>query len=293
MIDFFREPLELNPQTRTALPGQFVTLPDGVTHYELTGPEDGQVVVLIHGFSTPMFLWDPTVPALTAAGLRVLRYDLLGRGFSDRPPVSYDAELFDRQLLHLLDALGLSAPVDLLGLSMGGAIAVNFTDRHPERVRRLGLEGPAGFSTSVTLRALALFVPVLGEVLMSLAGNWLIVGGLPRDFYRPERYPEYTEKYRAQLPYKGFKRAILSTMRHMKLAGLADAYARVGQQGRRVLLIWGRQDITVPFPASQQVLAAIPQAEFHPIDEAGHIPHYERPEIVNPILVAFFGGDGS
>ncbi len=290
MVDLFREPLELTPQTRATLPGQFVTLPDGVTHYELTGPEDGQVVVLIHGFSTPMFLWDPTVPALTAAGLRVLRYDLFGRGYSDRPPVTYNADLFDRQLLHLLDALGLSAPVDLLGLSMGGLIAINFADRHPERVRRLALEDPAGFSMSVTLRALALFLPVLGDVLMALAGNWLMVGGLPRDFYRPERYPEYYEKYKAQLPYRGFKRAILSTMRNMSLAGMAETYARVGHQGRRTLLIWGRQDVTVPFVASEQVRAAIPQIEFHAIDEAGHIPHYERPEIVNPILVAFFGG---
>ncbi len=293
MFDFYREPLELNAQTRAALPGEFVTLPDGVTHYELTGPEDGQVVVLIHGFSTPMFLWDPAVPALTAAGLRVLRYDLLGRGFSDRPRVTYNADLFDRQLLDLLDALGLSAPVDLLGLSMGGVIAVRFADRHPERVRRLGLEDPAGFSVRVTPGAFALFVPLLGEALMGLAGNSLMVGGLPGDFYRPERYPEYYEKYKEQLPYKGFKRAILSTMRHLNLSSLAEAYARVGAQGRRCLLIWGRQDATVPFATSEQVRAAIPQIEFHAIDEAGHIPHYERPEAVNPILIEFFrNGNG-
>ncbi|MBN2472048.1 MAG: hypothetical protein JXN59_15105, partial [Anaerolineae bacterium] len=139
--------------------------------------------------------------------------------------------------------------------------------------------------------ALGLALPVLGEILMSVAGDQLMVGGLPRVFYLPQRYPEYPEKYRLQLPYRGFKRAILSTMRHMPFGQLAPAYERVGQQGRPTLVIWGREDITVPFASHEKLLEVIPHAEFHAIDEAGHIPHYERPEVVNPILIAFFGED--
>ena len=55
-----------------------------------------------------------------------------------------------------------------------------------------------------------------------------------------------------------------------------------------MLLIWGRADITVPFKTHEQVQTAIPQVQFHPIDEAGHIPNYERPEVVNPLLIDFF-----
>jgi len=54
-----------------------------------------------------------------------------------------------------------------------------------------------------------------------------------------------------------------------------------------VLLIWGQEDRMVPFETSEQVLAAMPQAEFHPIDDAGHIPHYEKPDVVNPLLIEF------
>ncbi|GAB4574769.1 MAG: alpha/beta fold hydrolase [Anaerolineae bacterium] len=286
MPAFFREPFTLDETTRAALPGQFVRLPDGVTHYELSGPAEGQVVVLVHGFSTPMFLWDPMVGPLREAGFRVLRYDLFGRGYSDRPAVRYDADLFDRQLLHLLEALGLTDPVDVIGLSMGGLIGVTFTDRHPERVRRLGLLAPAGFPTPVTFRVLALALPVLGDVLMKIAGDRLIIGGLPRDFYLLHRYPEYEARYQRQLPYRGFKRALLATMRHMNFSA-AEAYRRVGQQKRPVLLIWGEQDITVPFAQHKQVLDAIPHAEFHAIPEAGHVAHYERPEAVNPLVIAF------
>jgi pimeloyl-ACP methyl ester carboxylesterase len=288
MVDFYREPLTLNDQTRAELPGEFIALPDGVTHYEIAGPEDGPPVILIHGFSTPLFIWDKNVDALAEAGCRVVRYDLFGRGYSDRPDGPYDGDLFDRQLLHLIDALGFDR-VNLLGVSMGGAITIAFTDRHPDRVDRIGLVDPAGFPMNVTLAALSLFLPVLGEIIMSVAGNKVLVDGLPRDFYLPQRHPEYFEKYKAQLPYRGFKRALLKTMRQMPLTGMAETYARVGQQDRAVLLIWGREDATVPFKLHAEVQAAIPHVQFHPIDESGHIPMYERPEVVNPILIDFFG----
>ena len=62
-------------------------LSDGFTHYELGGPPTGHLVVLAAGFSVPYYIWDPTFSALTEAGVRVLRYDYYGRGFSDRPDV--------------------------------------------------------------------------------------------------------------------------------------------------------------------------------------------------------------
>lgn len=58
--------------------GSYVRLGSGVTHYELAGAKDARTVVLVHGFSVPYYIWDPTFDALTAAGFRVLRYDLTG-----------------------------------------------------------------------------------------------------------------------------------------------------------------------------------------------------------------------
>src|SRR5512135_3114691 len=111
----------LDDAARAALPGQFVALPDGIVHYELAGPPGGPVVVLVPGISVPYTTWDANFPALANAGLRVLRFDLYGRGYSDRPDVAYDADLFDRQIANLLSALGLGDPLNLVGLSMGGA----------------------------------------------------------------------------------------------------------------------------------------------------------------------------
>ncbi|MFC1959612.1 alpha/beta fold hydrolase [Chloroflexota bacterium] len=296
---FYREPLTLDDQSRASLsartdmPGQFINLPNSVehaavTHYELTGPEDGPVVVLVHGLSTPLFLWNPTVPALVAAGYRVLRYDLFGRGFSDRPRVKSDIALFRGQLLSLLDALDLTAPVDVVGISMGGMIAVDFCDQHPDRVRKLALIDPAGYPMKATLGVILLFLPGIGEALMALNGDKLILAGLPKDFLQPRRYADYYEQYRKQLPYQGFKRSLLSTIRNMPFSGAMEpVYQRVGQQDRPKLLLWGREDRTIPFALHEQVQAALPGVEFHAIDEAAHLPHYEQPAVVNPILVRF------
>lgn len=292
MVKTFRfrgETQVLDANARASAPGQFVELTDGFTHYELAGPPEKTAVVLIHGFSVPYFIWEPTFAGLADAGFRVLRYDLFGRGYSDRPGVVYDRTLYERQLLELLDALHLGDSVDLVGLSMGGAIAVGFSARHPARVRKLALIDPAGMPQPGAAVQKLLLVPLLGEWLFDRFAEKLIVAGLAKDFYVQANLAAFEARYRVQMQYRGFKRALLSTLRHGPLGQMAGAYREVGRQGRPVLLIWGRDDRTVPFAVSERVCAAIPHVEFHPIDHAGHIPHYEQPEVVTPILAEFLG----
>jgi pimeloyl-ACP methyl ester carboxylesterase len=271
IFSFCGESLILDSEARSSAPGKFIELPDGIVHYEMAGPSNGQTVILVHGFSTPYHTWDATFDALIEAGFRVLRYDLYGRGYSDRPDTTYDADLYDRQLWNLLAALNVDDPVDLIGFSMGGAIIVIFADRHPAKVRKLGLIDTAGFPPKKTFAARLLQVPVVGELLMCLNR-------------RPENYPERTH---TQMRYKGFRRALLSTVRHGPVGDLAETYRRVGEQKKPVLLIWGREDQALPFETHKRVEETIPHLDFYAIDEAGHGPHSERPELVNPLLIEF------
>src|SRR5579859_5611209 len=78
------ESITLDASERRNVPGSFIQLSDGVTHYELSGPDTGRLVVLVHGFSVPYYIWDSTFSRLVREGFRVLRYDEFGRGFSDR-----------------------------------------------------------------------------------------------------------------------------------------------------------------------------------------------------------------
>jgi len=277
----------LDDTARAEAPGQFVQLSDGMTHYELAGPGEGPPVVLVHGFSTPAFIWDPAFGALADAGYRVLRYDLFGRGYSDRPDVSYDEELYDRQLVDLLDALDFPRPIALAGLSMGGGIVARFTQRRPRQVRSLLLLDPAGLPMDGGWQLKLVRTPVIGDWIMKLLGDRILVAGLEKDFNEPGDLSAYIEQYKVQMQFPGFKRALLSTMRSDVLTNASDAFAAIGKTNLPVLLIWGEKDDVVPFHLSEQLRQLIPQAEFHAIPDARHLPHREKPELVTPILLDF------
>ena len=282
------ETKELNAETRKSAGGAYVQLSNGITHYELGGNESGEVVVLIHGFSVPYFIYDPTFQFLTQAGFRVLRYDLFGRGFSDRPNVDYNLDLFIQQLADLLDALRFTRPLNLIGLSMGGPIASAFTVRHPERVNKLVLIDPAG-AKSIALTPLlkATKMPFVAEAVLSLVGSETLIQNAAKDFFDPALVEHFKSQYKIQMEYKGFRHAILSSIRNGMLGSFIHIYQALGKLGKRMLLFWGREDYTVPFEHSQILREAIPQLEFHVIEKCGHIPHYEKPDAVNPILLKF------
>lgn len=280
------ETQELDQGARSSAPGRFVQLSDGMVHYELAGPSGPQTVVLVHGYSVPYPIWDPTFDFLVQSGLPVLRYDLYGRGYSDRPDIRYDQDLMDRQLAEILEALNLQQ-VDLVGLSMGGAISVVFTARHPERVRKLCLIDPVGLPRKMDLRARLARAPVLGEWIMGYRSGRELVSKLQGIFYGDRGWEALEKVFIEQMKYRGFKRALLSTLRSGIQTGALEAYKQVGRLQHPAMLIWGREDQTAPYELSQTVIESIPRIEFHAIDEAAHIPHYERPVVVNPLILDF------
>jgi pimeloyl-ACP methyl ester carboxylesterase len=286
---FYRdETKELNDLIRKEESGSFIQISDGFTHYELSNPAAENTVVLIHGFSVPYYIFDPTFEFLTQSGFRVLRYDLFGRGFSDRPDMPYNIDLFVRQLGDLLDGLGFTQPVTLVGLSTGGPISTVFTVRYPERVNKLVLIDPVGAKPLPYARILKVAtLPILGETILSLIGNGSLAKSIMSDFFDPTFVDYFQSRYVIQMQYKGFKRAILSTIRNHMLDSFMGDYQRVGKIGKPVLLLWGRSDSTVPFDHSDELRKAMPEIIFFAFENCGHIPHYEKPDEVNPILLEF------
>ncbi|CAG1004544.1 2-hydroxy-6-oxo-6-phenylhexa-2,4-dienoate hydrolase [Anaerolineales bacterium] len=284
---YLDETNELNDTTRKEADGSFIALTDGVTHYELGGPENGSPVVLVHGFSGPYFIFDTSFDFLSKSGFRVLRYDLFGRGYSDRPRTVYDIHLFVRQLKDLIDAFELK-PVNLVGLSMGGAISATFIDQYPDYVTRHILIDPTGGKrVAVPTFIKALKIPVFGELAFGLFGTAGMLKGIATDMFDQRIVEHFQQQYKIQMKFKGFKRSILSTIRNGMLESFYETYVRVGKLKKPTLLFWGQQDKTVPFDHSEAIMQAIPHAEFHVIENCNHIPHYEKPESVNPILLEF------
>jgi pimeloyl-ACP methyl ester carboxylesterase len=281
------ERMKLTPAIRASLPGDFIYLPGGVTHFQCEGPEDAPPVVLVHGFSVPYFIWDPTWEMLLEAGYRVLRYDLFGRGYSDRPFASNDHDLFAQQLCDLLDVLGIGQVQAVFGLSMGGLVAAIFARMNPERVSRLGLFDPAGYLSEPPFYLKLLRVPILGELFFGLVGESLFRRLAANDFYDPAHIDQFSDQFMLQMAYKGFRRSLLSTLRSGILESGEKVYGQIGGMDIPVLLVWGERDLTAPFEHSKNVVEAIPQVQFFPIAGSGHIPHYEDAERVNRIILEF------
>ena len=103
---------------------------------------EGPPFVLMHGFMTGKFVWDPLMEGLPGR-FQIVRYDHRGHGDSDKPPGPYRIQDFADDLLGLLNYLGLEK-VDLMGHSMGGRTALLFALQHPGRLNRLFLVGASG-----------------------------------------------------------------------------------------------------------------------------------------------------
>ena len=279
------ELLELDDEARQVAPGQFVELADGLTHYEQAGPESGQVVILVHGFSVPYYIWDTTFKALRRAGFRVVRYDIFGRGYSDRPLTNYDGALFERQIIDLIYALDLDSPIDLIGLSMGGAVTMRFAANNPELVRKLVLVDPTHEAWDTPL-----FPEWIGSYVLALS----LIPGLAEsqftDFLHPENYPLWAYRYRVQMQYEGFRRAIISTIYKFGPEDHLAYYRKVQELELPVQLIWGVQDQTVDIAGAETVQGVL-DVEYLPIDESGHLPHIEQADIVNPAIIEYLSGD--
>lgn len=262
----------------------FIRLSNGVTHYQLTGPENGPVIVLTHGVSGPMSIWDRTVPDLTNAGFRVLRFDLFGRGFSDRLDRSenYNMDTYVTQLDELLRRLNIDGPVNLVGSSMGAIISSEFALRNRERVNRIALVGPAGFQ-----------IPPNERTQRIRDDFSRIVEHNRNYFFNPDRFSDFITRYRNQLSINGGVDAWNSTVQNVTIVqNYINGYRTLGEQNRalnrRTLLIWGENDITFPITNSENTRRALQTAELIRVREAGHVPSVEQPEIVGRALVNFF-----
>ena len=279
------EKKDLDDAARTKQGGAYVRLPGGVTHYELTGPEAGQVVVLVHGATIPMYVWDAQADPLTKAGYRVLRYDLYGRGYSDRPEADYSQAFYRKQLLDLLNTLKITQPVDLVGLSMGGGLAMDFTANHPDRVKDIVLIAPLINSIKNDTNFKLMRIPVVGDFLTRLIAVKVMSDRAAQLMQKSPRAAEYARMFSDQTRFKGFEKASLAAARSDVWADYTADYQTVGRQDHNILLIWGTEDNDISPEMVQAMRKALPNVQFKQLDNVGHDPQVEVPEQVNSMIL--------
>ncbi len=278
---------DLDQNARNEAGGTFIELDLGTVHYYLEGPDDAPLVVLIHGFSVPAYVWEPTTEFLNNNGYRTLRFDLYGRGYSDRPDLDFDISLFEEQLAGLINGLGLDESVTVVGLSMGGPIAARYAHKYLDKVNGLILISPEVTQTS-NGDIFPMNIPGVGEYLMSAVMEPYILPKLQaNDFRYPDNFPAWEEKYREQLQFRGTGRALLSTIRELVKLDPELEYQELRETGLPVMLIWGADDQTIGKDQIEILQQILPGMDVRIVEEAGHLVHYERYDKVNPELIDF------
>ena len=264
--------------------GAYAQLSDGKVRYELAGPENAELVVLIHGLIGHMHVWDYQFQFLLEKGYRVLRFDLYGRGFSERVKGEHGGELFMAQLSELLQFLKIERKFHLVGLSMGGAISTRFTSHHPEKVKSIFLVDCYGIPTPNDPGIRVMQPRLIGEALIGTLGGPILKRAPIKGVYDKKKHAGFAKWFSAPLVIKGSKRALLSTLRNFMLENHVPHYERLNHLDIPKLILWGKEDAVLPFEYGKQIHGLLPNARFEVFEKCGHVPQFEEPEKFNALM---------
>lgn len=267
--------------------GSYAQLSQGKVRYELSGPEDGELVVLVHGLIGHLHVWDYQAKFLTENGYRVLRFDLYGRGFSERVKSVHGSELFQSQLVDLFNYLNITERFHLVGLSMGGAVSTRYAAHHPEKVKSLFLVDCYGIPTPEDPGIRVVQPKYFGEALIGTFGGPILRNAPMKGIYNKKAHSDFTKWFSAPLAIKGSKRALLSTLRNFMLENHVPHYERLNNLDIPKMILWGEEDRILPLAYGKRIHALVPSARFEAIHKCGHVPQYEEPEKFNGHLLKF------
>ncbi|MDO4805124.1 MAG: alpha/beta hydrolase [Lachnospiraceae bacterium] len=287
------ETLRITDYDRKTHKGYYIILKDGSTRYQLSG-EGNETIVLVHGFSSPYFIYDNLYGQLVSAGYRVLRYDLIGRGLSDRPKIKYDADTFVRQLNEITDKLLSGEKFTLIGTSMGGIIAARFAQMHPGKVCRLILLAPAVMDTFRAPASMKLCrIPVIGPVLFRMVAPFVIIPKSADELRLASEYEKdrYILRFTDFARYKGYMRALASSLADCILDydTAMDAYRAVAASKIPMLVIWGTADGTMPYYQIERMKEVCPDADYVTYEGAYHMFVYDEADRTTHDILGWMG----
>ena len=275
--------------------GKFAELKNGNIYYQefTSGNPIGQIVVLVHGFSTPSIVWKGIIPYLTDAGYDVVAYDHYGRGYSSRPKVDYTKDFYISTLLELIDYLKIEQKVHLIGYSMGGPIVGYFANENPDKVRSVNFIAPAGYmfkrksQSNFYLKILnfpfvSKYISIVFPSLM-YGGNSSIELSTEEDENRLSQN-ELHKVYKEQMKYEGFTRSLISTAKNFNLFNTQKMYQELGKKKIDASVIWGDEDEIVPFDGLSYLKSDYPEINYKVVEKGHHDLTYALPSIVGKFL---------
>ncbi|AFZ22742.1 putative hydrolase or acyltransferase of alpha/beta superfamily [Cylindrospermum stagnale PCC 7417] len=241
-------------------------------------------ILLIHGFDSSVLEFRRLIPLLGEDN-ETWAVDLLGFGFTERlPGIAYSSNAIKTHLYYFWKTL-INQPVILVGASMGGATAIDFTLTYPSVVQKLVLIDSAGLKGGSPLSKL--MFPPLDSFATGILRNPKIRDRISRTAYKNPSLVSLDALYcgalHLQMPNWG-QALIAFTKSGGYGAFRLDQLARIKQP---TLILWGDADKILGTGDAQKFQKAIPQSKLIWIQESGHVPHLEQPQITAQHILEF------
>ena len=246
----------------------------------------GPAVVLLHGLGGSIYDWRHLLRPLSRDH-RVVAVDLLGSGESEIPEVEdYSVAAQARRVKAILEHLKIERAT-LVGNSYGGGIALRFAQDWPDRTARLVLIDsicyPESIPMYVTLAQAPCATCVVRSIPLGKPTRWILRSG-SGTISRIEE--SELEVYVQELRAPGRRAALVQTVRAIVPPDTTEFHTRLKSVQAPELLIWGKEDGTVPVALGRRLAKDLPDARLEELD-AGHIPNQERPEQVLKLMRGF------
>ncbi|HWN08965.1 MAG TPA: alpha/beta fold hydrolase [Pyrinomonadaceae bacterium] len=270
----------------------------GLVFYKVSGLQNpGPPVVFIHGIGAgaSSFMWRKNFDEL-ARDFPVFALDLLGFGFSDKPAtVPYSADLYVDLITDFIREIS-GYPVNVVASSLGAAYAIRVADEHPELINSLILNAATGADALNRRPGMAgaafyglLQSPVLGTSFYNVMASERSIRDYARDnlFYDHKRVTDrFVTNLYATSHQQGAQHAIAAFLSGYLNTDTRAPFARLTQP---TVLVWGKQDPTIPVDKGESLRELNPRARLEVFDYCRMMPEQEHPEKFNALVREVFG----
>ncbi len=263
-----------------------VELGGGKTSYEFCRKNSGGLVVFVHGLSIPMWAWDKQFDFFSEE-FSVLRYDMYGKGGSQKGYGRYDRELYISQLSDILDSLAGREPVFLVGHSFGGAVSAAFTLKYPEKVKKLILVNPfVSLPLKYKILVKSLQIPWLGKFVFD---NYImgIIEKRAKSFFELTGCESEHYKKLFFQDIEGLKGNLYSLLSGDALKSYAGIYEKLSKLDVEVFLIHGGKDSEVSSEQVRKITSKVQGVKVTIMEGSGHAPTIEETDRFNRVLMEY------
>ena len=237
-----------------------------------------KTLVLIHGLGASAERWDKVIP-LFSKHFRVIIPDLIGFGYSDKPLADYTLDFFSSFLEKFFAAANIQNPI-VIGSSLGGQIAAEYTAEHPQNVEKLILVSPSGVMKKSTPALDAYIMAALYPNEQNAKNAFELMESSGKDID-----DKIVNGFIERMKLPNAKLAFMSTLLGLKNAKVITT--KLQTMITPTLIIWGSDDPVIPIQHADEFVASIKDCRFLRMDNCGHTPYVQDPETFASYVLGF------